>query len=948
MPPTQPRHSEQLAPRRARLRPPRLPGDVLVRPRLLARLNRLPAMALIVAPAGYGKTTLVGSWLAQVALPTAWLSLGEEDNDPATFLAALIAAMRAISPDCGRDILETLYSPNSGTFADLGVQLVNELNALGGAFVLVLEDYHEIREPTIHQFLLDLITYPPRAMHLVLTARHDPPLPWRMRVRADLCELRGADLNFTEDEAMQFLAKAADRSIGHEEARALVEQSQGWITSLRLAALAMRRQGEDATWSAISGINLRNFNDYFREEVLRDLGPETKLFLLRTSVLEILSGPLCDFVLGGADGEPPAGRPVPQSSSAVLLREFERAGVFTMALDDQGVWYRYHPLLRAVLRQQLAQNSTAAEIADLYGRAARWHEDHGFLDEALRYALASGDMQHAVEFLQRHRCQLQDNYEWQRLVRWLQQFPASAMDEHIELILARAWVSQWRHNMAEIAAELEQLERLLAAQPSAGPHWQEWRAETMALRSHLCAVAGDGAGAVASAQVALANMAAHRFYMRTYTFVQLTVACQMIDQRRQALAYIAESGAEDWAPRDLAMARSLHLRAYIDLMTANLDAIRVDSPTMLQLVTARDLKTGMAWGHYYWACACYLQNDLPGAAEHFRAVAELADHAHAIAYVHSMIGLALTCQAQGLEQEAAATIESVRQQLAARQQYYILATADACAAELAAQQGRVDEALRWVERAGRQFVYDAYPAFYVPGLAFVRVLLAGRNQEHLRAAGTWLDRQMELAVRTCNTHVQIQATALEAALHEAQGDRAKALSALARALATAERGQVVRVFVNLAPQLAPLFDDLPEMEAVQNFAARVRTAIAFECEGRARRPAAQEITEAGCTAPVGFPSDEESGSAKVVLPGAEPAIALSEARDLSTLLTYREMDVLRLLEQRLTNKEIAHELGIATETVRQHTVNLFRKLGVENRRQAVVAARNQGLFGGRT
>ena len=185
---------------------------MVARPRLLARLNRLAALSLVVAPAGYGKTTLVGSWLAQADLPCAWLSLDESDNDPAMFLTGLTAALATISAGFGAGVLEGINSPHARTFADLAVLLINQLNELGDDFILVLDDYHEIHEPLIHQLLVDLVTYPPRAMHLVITTRHDPPLPWRVRNGSGLCELRAADLGFTEEEAAQFLAKFSARS----------------------------------------------------------------------------------------------------------------------------------------------------------------------------------------------------------------------------------------------------------------------------------------------------------------------------------------------------------------------------------------------------------------------------------------------------------------------------------------------------------------------------------------------------------------------------------------------------------------------------------------------------------------------------------------------------------------------------------------------------------------
>ncbi|MFN8466563.1 MAG: LuxR C-terminal-related transcriptional regulator [Caldilineaceae bacterium] len=928
-----------LSPRRVKLRPPRLPEDLVARPRLLARLNRMAALSLIVAPAGYGKTTLVGMWLAQTDLPYAWLSLDEGDNDPALFLAGLAGALAAISPGFGVDILEGINSPHTTTFADLAVLLINQLNELSDDFILVLDDYHAIHDPVIHQLLIGLATYPPRAMHLVITTRYDPPLPWRVRTRSSLCELRAADLRFTEQEAAEFLAKVSDHPVAGIDTCALVEQSQGWVTSLRLTALAMRIQGADGRWSNMTNASFRDFGEYFGTELLAGLAPHTMAFLLRTSILDPLCGPLCDYVLAGAHGGAEF-----HEDSAVLLRTLERTGAFTVALDDDGTWYRYHPLLREVLRRRLEDETPKIEIAALYRRASTWLEEHNLYDEALAYALNSGEIAYAVAFLQRRRPQLLDNLEWRRVERWLQQFPPPTIERYVELLLTRAWINQWRYNVPEVQADLDCIEAMLAGFAPDEPRLGVWHGEVAALRSQQSLANGDADGAVAAAHLALTTLPPGQFYSRTIAIVHLALACQMLGQWELARTVIDNSVGQHGIPRDMALARVITLRAYINLPATNLLETRTDVPTLLQILTARGIKTSAAWAHHFWACVSYLQNDLHSAAEHFGAVLELVDHAHTLAYAHSAIGLALVYQAQGFAQEAKGVVEGAKRTLAARQQAYALQLVGAFAADLAARQGRIEEALRWVAREGRHFTYDFLPMFYVPGLAFVRILLTSATPGNQHAAETWLEKQTEYAVRMHNNHAQIQCYVLAAALRESLGDRKDALAALQRALALAEQGQDVRVFVDLAAELAPLFDALAADQPLWGFAARVHGALRIDGQppsmgrqGPTAEQFAAEIQDGGeDDVTVRMPDDGKATGQEVGQTAGE--------RDLRELLTYRETDVLRLLEQRLTNKEIAHLLGISTETVRQHTVNLFRKLNVGNRRQAIVVARSRGYF----
>ncbi|MFN8466564.1 MAG: LuxR C-terminal-related transcriptional regulator [Caldilineaceae bacterium] len=910
----------------------------------------MASLTLIIAPAGYGKTTLVGSWLAQTALPYAWLALDESDNEPAMFLAGLAAALATIFFGFGEDILASLSAPQTVPIADIAMRLINHLNELNDEFVLVLDDYHAIRQPLLHQLLVDLVAYPPRAMHLVITSRYDPPLPWRMRNRSGACELRAGDLSFSEDEAAQFLSKATNRPVAAADARTLVHHANGWITSLRIMALGMRLHTPDKSWSEMAEAGTHDVSDYFEREVFADLAPDLLAFLVRTSILDLLNAPLCDFVARvGTEYSRQTAVPA-LSSSTAFLHELVRVGAFTEALDDEVAWYRYHPLLKDVLRRRLAQTESADEIAGLYARASAWHEDRGLLDEALAYALAGGQVQRAVDFMQRYRQQLLNGWQWGRLERWLQQFPPAAIDSHVELMLARAWTRQWSFSIAEVASDVERIEKMFADLPPDAAHLSDWRGELAALRSQQYVSRGDASNAIAAAQLALANLPPDRLYVRTTTVVALVLGCQMSGEWERTLAHITDYTASAVGPRDLTMIIGLALHAYVDLPQTNLPASRTAYATIVQVTAARGIKTNQAWGHYFWAATCYLQNDLHGAEEHFRAVVEVVDNAHAITYTHSAIGLALTYQAQGRGQEAAAVIEGAQKRLAARKQHHVMRWADAFAAELAARQGRIEEALRWVAREGRQFEHDATPLFYVPGLAFVRVLMAGGSEGNLLAAQCWLELQMALAQRTNNIHAQIQCQVLEAALYEAQGERVEALKALASALALAEHGQIVRVFADLAAQLAPLFAAMASHQPLTGFAVRVHNTIMLETQAPTRQasaaherpvyaPADQAIIKPEAHAEASGNNGATNGSH---LDGASSA----SERDLQELLTYREMDVLRLLEQRLTNKEIAYMLGISAETVRQHTVNLFRKLNVNNRRQAIVTARNLGGLDG--
>jgi LuxR family maltose regulon positive regulatory protein len=909
------REHSPLAPRRAKLRPPRIAGDVIARPRLVAQLNRLSLLSLVTAPAGYGKTTLISLWLAQSTLPYAWISLDEEDNAPASFLLDMVTALRTVDPGFGTELLSLLNAPSEPPFELLAGLLANELDTIAYDFMLVLDDYHVIQDPIIHRFVVELVSRPPRRIHVVIASRHDPPLPQHLRVRSAACEIRAQELSFTPAETSAFLSKILDRPVDEGEASAVALQSEGWVASVRLMGLYVRHQPHASLRFEPWRDSARQVLDYLSAAVLDQLPEDVRTFLIRTSILERMCGPLCDAVLGEGSGN---GR------SAVLLQQLVDDGIFTTALDEEGTWYRYHALFSRALQRMLANRYAREEIAQLHVRAGAWYEQRDLLEEALHHILAAERIADAVALVGRHRHRLMDGYQLRRLERLLPMFPPAALADEIELLLTRTWVMTWRFDLSEVGRLLKQVETQLAELSADLPQVSEWRAEAAALKcQHDVVIMGDAEGAIRAGEFALATLPSDALYTSYFTLLHLGLALQMAGDLASAYALYEAPAAPLAIPRDLALMASVQNRLHLHFAAADLYLLRTHFAVMLEIATARSLLTTVGWAHYFGGCAAYLGNDLEGAAVHFRKVMNLRYHAHAGCFTHSTIGLALTYQAQGRAEEALDLVEATAAYLAEIKNFTMAQMLDAFAAELAARQGRVDEALRWYAREANGLPHNLIPLLYVPGLAPVRVLLAAGTPSSCAEALARLAPLATTAARIHNVYVQIETSALAAALHAATGDQVQALNDLGHALALAEPGGIVRVFVDLAANLAPLFAELARDGASTIFAVHVRNLVDYECTRDSNVPSAHSLANlpAGKTAPPAVPDPDQ-------------------------LLTFREVDVLLLLEQRLTNKEIGERLGITTDTVKQHTVNLFRKLQVENRRQAILAGRARGYLNG--
>ena len=401
---------------------PPLRPDIVRRSRLIDRLNlglsRTPSVTLISAPAGFGKTTLVSEWIATLTpdlVRVAWLSLDEGDNDPARFLMYFVAALQTIAPQIGAGVLAALQSPQPPPSETLLTTLLNEIAVIPDRVVLVLDDYHALDSKSLDQALTFLIDHLPPHLHLVIATREDPALPLaRLRVRDQLTELRAADLRFTPAEAADFLNRVMGLNLSAEDIAALENRTEGWIAGLQLAAISMQGH-QDATSFIKSFTGSHHFVlDYLMEEVLQQQSETIQTFLLRTSILERLCGPLCDAVLLD-----------PSASGQETLEYLERANLFIVPLDNERHWFRYHHLFADLLRQRLQRSSTLSTgkekggVDELHRRASEWYEHHGPAAEAIHHALAAEDFERAATLVELAVPEMRRNRQGATVTTWL-------------------------------------------------------------------------------------------------------------------------------------------------------------------------------------------------------------------------------------------------------------------------------------------------------------------------------------------------------------------------------------------------------------------------------------------------------------------------------------------------------------------------------------------------
>ena len=450
---------------------PREQPGFVPRPRLVQALDEGLALGLVLvcAPAGCGKTVLLADWARRGRRPVAWLSLDAADNDPARFWRHVIAALDRARPGIGERAGALLGPPAPSSFEGLVTALINELAAQSGQdeVLLVLDDYHLIGAHQVHAPLEFLVEHLPPGLHLVLASRSDPPLPLaRLRARGQLAELRVGGLRFTQDEAGALLGEAVGGKLPAAAVAGLAARTEGWAAGLQLAALSLRGQADPAGFVAAFSGSHRYVLDYLTEEVLGRQGEQVRTFLLETSVLDRLSGGLCDAVTG-------------RTRSQVLLEQVERANLFLVPLDEVRGWWRYHHLFADLLRTRLHENQPG-RAAQLHRNAAAWYEEHGLADDAIRHATAAGEMTWAARLIERHFDTIYIcGARGRRFGQWLSPLPTDLIESRPRLLLAQA-------QLAASSGHMEAVEPLLDAAERASADWPVSRSDLRPARRAAC------------------------------------------------------------------------------------------------------------------------------------------------------------------------------------------------------------------------------------------------------------------------------------------------------------------------------------------------------------------------------------------------------------------------------------------------------------------------------
>lgn len=897
--------------------PPARPA-LVPRPRLIDRLETglQRKLTLIAAPAGYGKTTMVSAWHATApgsAWPLAWLSLDMGDNDLARFWSYAITALQTLHAGLGADALALLQSPQPPPLTTALTLLINALAALPAPVALVLDDYHAITAPAIHESLAFLLEHQPSQLHLVIISRVDPQLPlMRLRARGELTEVRAADLGFTTDEVETFFNQLLDLHLTTDQVAMLAARTEGWITGLVLVAHALPGHANAATFIHELAGSQRFILDYLVEDVLQQQPSHIQRFLLDTAILGQLTGSLCDALLLGEDTPPDA------AYSQQVLSELERKNLFLVPLDGQRRWYRYHQLFAEMLRSR-AQQLQPERLPLLHHRAAAWYVQQGLIPEAVEHTLAARDMELAARLVEQIAEATLLRGEVRTLLGWLSALPEAIVHARPRLSLAHAWALVTMGYVDAAEAQLQDVGQTPEHQATAADR-PPLGGAAAALQALVAGQRGDVPGMITLAQQALAFDTADTGEPRSLSLLALGNAHFFNGELEAAHQTLTQVIAPREVTADLfATMLAIYILADVEMHQGQLHQAAELLQQGKQLGIGPDGQPMPIAGLAHMALGDVLRerNDLDAAMQSLQTGIALARQwgIH-ILLVDSTIALARLKQASGDNDGALQVIRDFEVQM---HQAWVTpwhrAQLAACRVRLWLAQGQRTLASQWAEDYAARLEADAPNLRPLVKYGFAHTTLARvrLTQGQPVEAVQLLTRLLAVAEPGGWMGDVIEIMALQALGLQAQGATTQALAILERALVLAEPEGYVRIFVDEGAPMAAL--------------------LAQSAEHRAQSDPLLIYIEHLLRA---FP--EPQRQAQIVRRSP-----LERSNALIEPLSARELEVLRLLAAGLESPEIARELIISVSTARTHIKNIYGKLGVHGRVQAIERARALGL-----
>lgn len=895
---------------------PQIRPESVVRSRLYSILNygQYKKLVLVSASAGFGKTTLVSSWIRSESITAAWLSLDEEHSNPLRFVTYFISAVQTVSKKIGTFLINSLQSSPAPPMESLLSILLNDIAACNMDFSMVLDDYHLVDRREIDHILKYIIDHQPPNLHLILITREDPNLPLaRLRAGDQLTEIRNADLRFTDMETLEFFQKEESFHLSDHEIKALETRTEGWIAGLHLAALSLRNQKDISGFiKSFTGSHIF-ITDYLVQEVL-DQQPESLLiFLLSTSILKSLSGPLCDAVTAN-----------PEIKGQDMLEKLEQSNMFILPLDNDRHWYRYHLLFSDLLRKRLTGRKTTKdiEISELHSRASRWFEENGYESEAVHHALAARDFERAASLVERALPTMDAGFQSPLWLQWIMALPEDLIQNRPVLCAGYAQALMDTGEFDEVESRLLDAEKWLDEEyrENANPkmivadkdQFHGLHGTIANARAYYALAVNDGEKALLYAQKAQDNSSSDD-PLRTGIASALLGLAQWSKGKLKAAYQILEIGIMDMGKAGNTLYVIGGTPALVEIKMAQGKLTQAAHICHQALELSEGLDESVQWvaqNIHIELCLVYCeQNRMDEAISHFEHSLKLAEHSILSDWPYrSALARAKIEAAEGRLEQAILSLEKA-EQLFIKNPAPDPAPAGAIKARLWLKKGQLKKTKHWLdERNVNEMGNISYLREY-EYITLVRLLIEEyrRDTENktLKAAAALIDSLQDAAETDERGGSLIEILILKSIICLLDGNRPDATLYMGQALTLSESEDYIRIFTDEVDMISELLIETSNKTCSKEYRDRLIKAL---CGNK-----------------------QQEGNFMSYQLRVEP-------------LTERELEVLRLIEQGLSNQEIGARLFLALTTVKGYNQRIFGKLEVKRRTEAVAKARELGLF----
>ena len=892
---------------RTKLYRPSVAADYISRDILYSDLEdsvKLP-LTIVSAPAGYGKSSLISHWLdtrdSTNAPSSAWLSLDASDSDVRNFLTYFVAALRTVSADACKEIFRIVNAESIPPLSFITTQLSNDLDELDERLILVLDDYYRINDTDIDFIVNSLLEHPSRNLHLIILSRQDPGLSLApLRAYKQLNEIRMRDLKFSSEDTLAFIAQTIDFPLQANNIQRLQERTEGWPVGIRLFTLTLTHQDNIEEYLNHFSIDARPLQEFLVVEVLSGLSGPVKDCLLNISILHRFNSQLCEAVCKNKDEGKDS-----LASGEDFIEILENSGLFCVALDGQGEWFRFHHLFAELLHKQLEERRGSEEISRLHQKASHWFGENGYVKEAISHALAGGDVEAAVEILGSARHQLMNRDHWHRLEQYLNLFTHETVQQHVHLVLLRCWLHYYHwYQLDYMMKDLNRADVLLEGTSLDASAVAPLKAEVAAIRSNLAYWMLEPAHGVTLANQVLRDSPDSHECVRSTAVFGLGALHQMLGE-----VQLGEQIAWDHMNDGRFSCPSSRARLILPMCIAywpegDSQKLLKAASRLLQIGLEHKLPWSESFARYFFGLTHYERNELNEAVIQLKIIVDDPYHYPIVNVTHCSFLLSLSYQALALPDLAREVADSIAKLTFERGNKMFIALTEAFQADLDLLQGGIAHAEYWVNGFVRPAPHGLQ-RFFNAELTSIRVMMALDTSESRAAAGEQLDYLHQLVSKIHHKRLMIDVLGMKALLANTEGHVDTAVALLHEAVVLGQSGQLIRPLADLGEGLVKLFNLLDLNQEGLQYVGKILRAL--------------------------------NGS-------SDTSTAQSENGNMPLALSQRELEILDLFARNLSNKEIARQLFISPGTVKRHAHNIFRKLSVSDRHDAVFKSRGLGIL----